>query len=62
MFLNVRIILINLFDECMAVGYYDLDLSQEEHRWICRQLLWLDEKEQGENAPAPTVRGRRDAP
>ena len=44
-----RIGVINLFDECMAVGYYDLDLSQPEHRWTCQHLLWLDAEEQGEN-------------
>ena len=39
--LQSRLGLINLWDESMAVGYYDLDLSLSEHRWVCLELLLL---------------------
>jgi len=30
---------VNLFDESMAVGYYELDLSLEEQRFVCQVMM-----------------------
>jgi hypothetical protein len=44
---QVRIGLTNLWDESMAVGFYDLDLANPEHRWLCQELLVLNSEESG---------------
>jgi hypothetical protein len=43
--LQLRLGLINLWDESMAVGFYELDLTMSEHRWVCLELLFLVSEE-----------------
>ena len=40
---------VNLFDEVMAVAYYELDLGLPEHRWVAQELVHLAMEEPGEN-------------
>ena len=37
--LSYRIGICNIFDEVMAVGYYELDLSHPEERFVAQELL-----------------------
>jgi hypothetical protein len=44
-----RIGMVNLFDEVMAVGFYELDLSNPEHRWVAQDIVHLASVEPGAN-------------
>jgi hypothetical protein len=44
-----RLGFINLFDEVMAVGYHELDLSIPDHRWVMQVLFHLAAVEPGNN-------------
>ena len=44
-----RLGFVNLFDEVMAVGYYELDLALVEHRLVAQELVHLAMVEPGEN-------------
>jgi hypothetical protein len=47
--LAYRVGISNLFDEVMAVGYYELDLSRPEERFVAQELLQLATAEPGDN-------------
>lgn len=40
---------VNLFDETMAVGYYELHLRDQEQRWVAQEIVHLSTREPGEN-------------
>jgi hypothetical protein len=44
-----RIGMVNLFDEVMAVGFYELDLSIPEQRWVVQEIVHLACVEPGDN-------------
>ncbi len=44
-----RIGMVNLFDEVMAVGFYELDLSIPEQRWVAQDIVHLASVEPGAN-------------
>lgn len=47
--LRDRIGVVNLFDETMAVGFYELDLSDREQRFVAQEIVHLGHVEPGEN-------------
>lgn len=47
--LTQRIGMVNLFDEVMAVAFYELDLSVPEQRWVVQEIVHLAMVEPGEN-------------
>jgi len=55
--LQHRVGYINLFDDLMAVDYYELDLSRSSHRWVMQELLHLAAVEPGNNVVECTLEG-----
>jgi hypothetical protein len=55
--LHNRIGTVNLFDDLMAVGFYELDLAQSTDRFVMQELLHLASTEPGENIVNCTYRG-----
>jgi len=53
--LYVRVGLINVFDEMMAVDYYELDLAQSASRYVCQEMLHLAAAEPGNNVVGCTL-------
>jgi hypothetical protein len=52
-----RIGLVNLFDETMAVDYYELDLAHPAQRLICQEIVHLASVEPGNNVVDCTLDG-----
>ena len=55
--LEHRVGYINLFDDLMAVDYYELDLARSSHRWVMQELLHLAAVEPGNNVVECTLEG-----
>ena len=55
--LEHRIGYINIFDDVMAVDYYELDLSRPSQRWVMQELIHLAAIEPGNNVVECTIEG-----
>jgi hypothetical protein len=55
--LEHRIGYINLFDDVMAVDYYELDLARSSHRWVMQEILHLAKVEPGNNVVECSLEG-----